>query len=150
MELRGISPERIMFEDSGTNTRAEAINIFKVISNIEYRMSNIERNKTSSQNVSHVTCNSSLLIVTSPEHLYRAVLTFKKAGFARVDGVPAFEKTIEADLSFNARKLGARNWVPDVGENITMRYQFWLHMEYEFLILREYFALAYYKLQGWI
>jgi uncharacterized SAM-binding protein YcdF (DUF218 family) len=157
MVLRGISPERIMFEDSGTNTRAEAINIFKLISNIECRISNIERKKNSSQVPSYSSLNSSLvighwslLIVTSPEHLYRAVLTFKKAGFVKVDGVPAFEKTIEADLSFNARKLGARKWVPDVGENITIRYQFWLHLEYELLVLREYFALAYYKIQGWI
>ncbi|MEI7500806.1 MAG: YdcF family protein [Bacteroidota bacterium] len=139
MELRGISPERIMFEDSGTNTRAEALNVFKIISDIE-------RNQKSS----FVTRYSSLLIVTSPEHLYRAVLAFKKAGFLKVDGVPAFEKTIEADLSFNARKLGARAWVPDVGKNITIRYQFWVHIEYEFLVLREYIALAYYKMQGWI
>jgi uncharacterized SAM-binding protein YcdF (DUF218 family) len=154
MELRGISPERIMFEDSGTNTRAEAINVFKIISNIE-------RIQNSIRHASRVTCHaspdsclvphpSSLLIVTSPEHLYRAMLTFSKSGFMKVDGVPAFEKTIEADLSFNARKLGARNWVPDVGENITIRYQFWVHLEYELLVLREYFALAYYKLQGWI
>ena len=157
MVLRGVSPERIMFEDSGTNTRAEAINVFKIISNVECRISNIERKKNSSivthpssPDSSRVTRHASLLIVTSPEHLYRAVLSFKKAGFLKVDGVPAFEKTIETDLRFTAQKLGARKWMPDVGENITIRYQFWMHMEYEFLILREYFALAYYKLQGWI
>ena len=146
MVLRGVAPERIFLEDSGTNTRAEVLNIFKIISNIECRMSNIERNKNSSL----VTRPSSLLIVTSPEHLYRAVLTFRKAGFLKVDGVPAFEKTIEADLSFTALKLGARKWVPDVGRSLTIRYQFWVHLEYELLVLREYFALAYYKLQGWI
>ena len=130
--LRGISPERILLEDSGTNTRAEALNVLKIVSNIEYRK------------------KSSILLVTSPEHLYRAVLTFKKAGFLKVDGVPAFEKSIEADLTFNARKLGARSWVPDVGRNITIRYQFWIQMDYEFLVLRESIALLYYKVQGWI
>jgi uncharacterized SAM-binding protein YcdF (DUF218 family) len=161
LELRGVSPERIMFEDSGTNTRAEAINVFKIIEHIEQQKLDVEQNKPSSPksslvnrqssvNLPVVTRHSSILIVTSPEHLYRAVLTFKKAGFIKVDGVPAFEKTIESDLSFNSRKLGAKTWVPDVGRNITIRYQFWLHLEYELLVLREYFALAYYKLQGWI
>ena len=157
MVLRGISPERIMFEDSGTNTRAEAVNVYKIISNIECRILNNERVQNSTFGIrnskfksSIVNRQSSILLVTSPEHLYRAVLTFKKTGFLKVEGVPAFEKTIEADLNFNASKLGARAWVPDVGKNITIRYQFWMHMNYEFLVLREWSALAYYKLQGWI
>jgi len=161
MELRGIAPERIMFEDSGTNTRAEALNIFRIISDIEHNIntSRVTRHASrdssrvtrhASLDSSHVTRHVSLLIVTSPEHLYRAVLTFRKAGFLKVDGVPAFEKTIESNLNFNARKLGARGWVPDVGRNITIRYEFWVHLEYELLVLREYMALAYYKLQGWI
>lgn len=146
MELRGIAPERILFEDSGTNTRAEALYVMKVITNNE--SSRITHH--ASPDLSRVTRHVSLLLVTSPEHLYRAVLTFRKAGFLRVDGVPAFEKTIESNLNFNARKLGARGWVPDVGRNITIRYEFWVHLEYELLVLREYMALAYYKLQGWI
>ena len=84
------------------------------------------------------------------EHLYRAVLTFKKAGFLKVDGVPAFEQAIESDISFNARKLGGRKFIPDVGNNITLRYQFWTQMNYELLILREWAALGYYKLKGWV
>jgi uncharacterized SAM-binding protein YcdF (DUF218 family) len=40
--VRGISPERILLEDSGTNTRSQAINIFKRISNIECRITNNE------------------------------------------------------------------------------------------------------------
>jgi uncharacterized SAM-binding protein YcdF (DUF218 family) len=146
MVLRGIAGDRIFLEDSGTNTRAEALNVFKIISNIQ--KSRVTRH--ASPDLSRVTRHVSLLIVTSPEHLCRAVLTFKKAGFMKVDGVPAFEKTIEADLNFNAGKLGARSWVPDVGRNITLRYEFWVHMEYEFLLLRECLALAYYKLQGWV
>jgi uncharacterized SAM-binding protein YcdF (DUF218 family) len=143
LELRGISAERIMIEDSGTNTRAEAVNVFNIISEIE-------QFQNSNRQSSIVNRQSAILIVTSPEHLYRSVLTFKKAGFMKVDGVPAFEKTIEADLDFSAQKLGARGWVPDVGSNMTIRYQFWMHMDYEFLVLREWLALTYYKLQGWI
>ncbi|MCK9424309.1 MAG: YdcF family protein [Bacteroidales bacterium] len=154
--LRNIAPERIMFEDSGTNTRAQAINIFKGISNIEQRMLNVEV-QNSKFNIqysvfksSFVNRPSSILLVTSPEHLYRAVLTFNKVGFPKVDGIPAFEKDVETDLSFNSMKLGGRRIIPDVGENITVRYKFWTHLEYEVLIIREYMALAYYKLMGWI
>jgi len=127
--LRGIGRERIFLEDSGTNTRAQAVNIF---------------------NSSLVTCHSSILIVTSPGHLYRAVLSFKKAGFIKVDGLPAFEQTIESDITYNAYKLGGRKFIPDVGSNIILRYQFWTQMNYELLILREWTALGYYKLMGWI
>ena len=151
--LRGISPERILFEDLGTNTRSQALNIYKRISNIEQRNMNNERNQHSSFVIRHssfVTCHSSLLLITSPEHLYRAVLALKKVGFLKVDGVPAFEQAIESDITFNARKLGGRKFIPDIGSNITLRYQFWTQMNYELLILREYAALAYYKLKGWI
>ncbi len=137
--LRGIAPSRIMFEDSGTNTRAQAVNIFKRISNIEQiRPSPLAPRP------------SSLVIVTSPEHLYRAVLTFKKAGFLKVDGLPAFEKDVEGDLSFNIIKPGDRNFFLNLGNNITLRYQFWSQLHYEALIIREWIALLYYKLSGWI
>ena len=146
MELRGIAPDRIFLEDSGTNTRAEALNVLKLITNIEQR----QPVSDSERHASRVTRHASLLIVTSPQHLLRSILAFRKAGFLKVDGVPAFEKSIESDLGFDAKKLGSRSWVPDVGKNLTIRYQFWMQMDYEFLVMREYLALAYYKLQGWI
>ncbi|MDP1623172.1 MAG: ElyC/SanA/YdcF family protein [Bacteroidales bacterium] len=151
--LRSVAPERIMFEDSGANTRSQALNIFKRISNIEYRISNIEQKKDSSlatRHLSLVTCHSSLLLVTSPEHLFRAVLAFKKAGFLKVDGLPAFEQAIESDITFISGKLGGRKFIPDIGNNITLRYQFWTQMNYELLVIREWAALGYYKLKGWI
>jgi uncharacterized SAM-binding protein YcdF (DUF218 family) len=125
--LRGIAPERIIFEDSGTNTRAQAVNIFNGISKFK-----------------------SLLLVTSPEHLARAVSVFKKAGFLKVDGLPAFEEAIEADITYQGKRLGGRRWVPDIGENITVRYQFWTQMHYEILIVREWMATGYYWVKGWI
>jgi len=139
--LRGIAGERILLEDSGTNTRAQALNIQLRIRNEELRMNNKS---------SYLNPYPSILIVTSPEHLYRAVRTFKKLGFIKVDGLPAFEQAIESDITFNARKLGGRKLIPDVGENITLRYQFWSQLHYEALILREWMALGYYRLAGWI
>lgn len=130
--LRGIAPGRIMVEDSGTNTRAQAVNIFKRIAN------------------GGQIRPSSILIVTSPEHLYRAVLTFKKAGFVKVDGLPAFQKDVEGDLSFNITKPGEKSLFLKLGDNITLRYQFWSQLHYEALVIREWMALLYYKLSGWI
>ena len=100
--------------------------------------------------LSIVNCQLSILIVTSPEHLTRSVLTFKKAGFLKVDGVPAFETTIESDITFNDRMLGGRQWIPGIGGNLTLRYQFWTQLRYEELMIREYLAMFYYKLKGWI
>lgn len=147
--MRGVAPERIFLEDSGTNTRAEALNVLKLITNIEQGIPNNELIQNSTFNVRY-SIFKSLLIVTSPEHLRRAVLTFRKAGFVKVDGFPAFEETIESDLSFKGRRLGGRLWVPDIGSSITLRYRFWTQLHYEELILREVFALGYYKLKGWI
>jgi uncharacterized SAM-binding protein YcdF (DUF218 family) len=141
--FRGVEPERIILEDSGTNTRAEALNILKICTKHNVQCTNNNFAGSSKK-------LPSILLVSSPEHIYRAVLTFKKAGFLKVDGVPAFEEAIESDLSFTGRRLGGRRWVPDIGNNITLRYQFWTQLHYEELILREVFALGYYWIQGWI
>jgi uncharacterized SAM-binding protein YcdF (DUF218 family) len=141
--LRGIAPERILFEDSGTNTRAQAMNIYRMTSPpnpLSSRRGGGEGGEV----------QPGLLLITSPEHLYRAVLVFKKAGFLKVDGLPAFEEAIEADITFKGKKLGGRRWVPDVGESITVRYQFWTQMHYEMLVVREWMATGYYWVKGWI
>jgi len=136
--LRGVAPQRILLEDSGTNTRAQALNVRKLTSPPAPLL--LKERRTGGE----------VLLITSPEHLYRAVLTFRKAGFSRVDGIPAFQSDVESDISFSARKLGGRRWVPDVGDSITLRYQFWTQLHYEILIFREYLAIAYYWLMGWI
>ena len=136
--LRGISAKRISFESLGTNTRAQAINIFKGISNIAP--------SPKGEGVG----GRGILIVTSPEHLYRAVLTFRKAGFRMVEGLPAFETAIESELSFDDNLLGGKKWLPAIGKNITLRYQFWSQLHYEELVIREWLAIAFYKLNGWI
>ena len=135
--LHKVNSDRIGFENQGVNTRAQAINIFKPL-------------KPSLLPSSPPSLLPSLLIVTSPEHLTRAVLSFKKAGFLKVDGVPAFEEAIEGDITFNGKALGGRKWIPDVGANISIRYEFWTQLRYEQLIFREYAAIAYYWMMGWI
>lgn len=128
---KGISTNRILYEQKGTNTRSEALNLQKF-------------------NGADMT-NKSLLLVTSPEHMRRAVLTFRKAGFLRINALPTFENAIEANLFFDDAKLGGnKSFVPGIGSNTEVRYQFWNHLKYEILITREMFALGYYKLRGWI
>ena len=51
--IRGIAPERILLEDSGTNTRAEALNVLKIISNIDQRISNFESVQHSMFNIQY-------------------------------------------------------------------------------------------------
>lgn len=124
----GISPGRILIEGIGTNTRFQALQVMKMI------------NKT----------NRSIAIVTSPEHLCRAVSSFRKVGFTKVDGLPAFDNAIESDITFLDGQLGGRKWIPSLGNNLTFRYRFWSQLRYEELTMREYLAIAYYWLKGWI
>jgi uncharacterized SAM-binding protein YcdF (DUF218 family) len=128
--LRGVKGENILHETEGKNTRGQARNIAAMIPTSER--------------------NRPLAIVTSPEHIRRAVLSFRKAGFTNVSGFPAFESSLEADLVFDDRDLKGNRLAPPIGENLQFRYQFWNHLKYEVIVLREYFALAYYKLRGWI
>ena len=126
--LRGVNPDKIVFESEATNTRAQALNCQKSIKQ-----------------------QTSVLLVTSPEHMRRSVLSFQKVGFEKVNALPAFENAIEADLSFKDDDLGGyKTGVPDVGESINMRYQLWNHLKYEILIAREMFALTYYRMRGWV
>jgi uncharacterized SAM-binding protein YcdF (DUF218 family) len=139
--LRGVAPERIFFEDSGTNTRAQALLIFEKLS-AEGSWNRWHRDTVAGK--------QALLLISSPEHLHRAVLTFRKAGFSRVNGQAAWERAIESDLEFRGRKLGGRKLVPEIGDNLAVRYNFWTQMNYELLVLREWAALTYYYIKGWI
>lgn len=128
LEIRGIDGAKIRFENEGTNTRAQAMNCQRLVK-----------------------MQTPVLLVTSPENMRRSVLCFQKAGFEKVNALPAFENAVEADLSFDDDKLGGKKTlVPDIGENINMRYQIWNHLKYEILIAREIMALTYYKIRGWI
>ena len=126
--MRGVNPDKIVFENDATNTRAQALNCQKTIK-----------------------MQTPILLVTSPEHMRRSVLSFQKVGFEQVNALPAFENALETDLSFKDDELGGnKTGVPDVGKSINMRYQLWNHLKYEILIVRELFALTYYRLRGWI
>ncbi len=125
---KGIAPGRIFFESTGKNTRYQAQECARLIG-----------------------ITDSVLMVTSPEHMRRAILCFEKVGFRKVDGLPTFENVIETDMKFDDDKLGGnRLLIPDVGGNISVRYRIWTHLQYEIRIAREFTALLFYKMRGWI
>ena len=129
LTLRGVNPQQIIFETAGKNTRGQAMNLIGG-SGSTFK-------------------NSNILLVTSPEHVKRAVKTFRRVGFAWVSALPTFESSLSEDLTFDDNDLKGNKMIPSIGGNMQFRYQFWNHLKYEILVIREYFALAFYKLKGW-
>jgi len=128
--MRGISKERISFENLGLNTRQQALKL--------------SERKTQAQ------LSQPITLVTAPEHMKRAVSTFRKCGFTSVSGLPTFEYSLKTDLTFKDNDLKGNKYVPSIGNNLQVRYQFWTQLKLEVLVMREYFGLTYYKLRGWI
>lgn len=127
--MRRCSPEKpVMLVNKGGNTREQALETAKKIS-----------------------VKSSITLVTSPEHMYRSVLAFRKAGFTDVTGLPTFEQSLdESSVFFNDSELKGNKMMPPIGKNLQVRYQFWHHLKLEIVVVREYCALTYYKIRGWI
>jgi uncharacterized SAM-binding protein YcdF (DUF218 family) len=125
--IRGIKSHRISFENIGTNTRSQAQEVRKLIKG-----------------------NPSIIIITSPEHIYRSLATFHKVGLTQATGNAAFEQPVEASFLFKDDKLGGNNILPNIGNNTQIRYQFWSHLKYQVIVYREYTAIAFYKLKDWI
>lgn len=126
----GIDSTRILLENVGLNTRHQALMVKDMYD--------------------HGIIQEPLLVVSSPEHIFRSVKCFEKAGFSEVGGKPATSVVLETDLRVKGSKLGGKTYIPDSGKSITLRYKFWDYLIYEIEVLREYVAIVYYKLQGWI
>lgn len=128
--FRGVDKRNVRFAVTGKNTRGQALEIAKILKPEQLVLP--------------------LTLVTSPEHMKRAVQCFRKCGFTKVSGLPAFESSLASDLTFIDKDLKGNKLAPSIGNNLQVRYQFWNHLKYEVVVIREYFALAYYKLRGWI
>ncbi|MBK8873885.1 MAG: YdcF family protein [Bacteroidia bacterium] len=125
----GIDSVRIHFCMKGTNTREQSLQLKQSFPSLIK-----EKN----------------VIVTNPENMYRTLKTFKKSGFEHVGGISAFEYDMYINLSYNHKKVGGAVIAPDVSENLDLRYNFWNYLKYEITCIREYVAIGYYKLNGWI
>ncbi len=122
--LRGIEPQRILSERKGRNTFTQAVNVKKLITNNE----------------------SCLLLITSPEHMYRSIKTFRKAGFDHVNGLPTFEAAFDNELLIETGNKKTRRQLAE--QNLDLRYNMWSYLQYQIIVLREYAAIFWYILTG--
>ncbi|MDB9964411.1 YdcF family protein [Vicingaceae bacterium] len=119
---KGVDSKRIIFAPNGFNTRSQALEIKELVDT-----------------------SVALLIVSSPEHMYRSIHSFRKVGFQIVGGSPSFEKPSDEE------KLKDETDKDDMKvRNLALRYNIWSYMQYEIIVLREYTAIAYYRIKGWI
>jgi len=91
-----------------------------------------------------------IALVTAPENMYRSVLAFRRAGLPRVCGMPAWDHAMHHDFRYRHAALGGKAYLPDVSAAPGVRYTFWNYLKLEITCLREYVAIAYYRLNGWL
>ena len=130
--MRGVSPEKIRYEAKGKNTRGQAL-----------ELAGMDNGGL---------LQACALVITSPGHMRRSILTFRKAGFHFLIPLPAFEIPLEGELRFDDDELGGeRRFVaPSTGQTLTLRYEIWTQLNYQLVCAREFVALGYYWLRGWI
>ncbi|MBL0342482.1 MAG: YdcF family protein [Bacteroidetes bacterium] len=125
----GVDKVRINKMVRGTNTREQALEL-------KNSFSDLTMNK--------------IVIVTSPENMYRTIKVFKNLNFLNVGGVSAYENAMYVDLTYNLKKVGGKDYVPDISSYMGIRYNFWNYLKLEITCLREFAAIIFYQLNGWI
>ena len=129
--MRGVPQERILLEKRGRNTREQALNVRSMLG-VDF-------------------ATNGIIIVTSPEHMRRSILSFRKAGFISTGAASAYSESLDAELTYDTAELGGTTLpMPNVGENLYLRYQFWNNLSYLSKASRELVALLYYKIMRWI
>lgn len=123
LAMRGVDSSYILFENKGISTITQAQNIMAMLG---------------------TTDSTAIRIVTSPDHMFRAIRTFRKLGFEHVGGSPAFESAIDEERLIRGRKKESEK------RFLNFRYNMWSYLKYEITIAREFCAIGYYKLKGWI
>jgi len=127
LTMRGIPRTMIILENKGINTRQQALECAKILD-----------------------ISSTVVLISSPVHIPRAVKSFQKAGFQKVFGYPTFNVPNTADLQFEQNELGGRKLPGNFGKSINLRYRFWYHLELQIFLLREFVAMQYYRLLNWV
>lgn len=114
--LRGISRSAVRMEYRSFNTHEQAVSIARMLG--------------------EGALAEPMLLVTSPYHVRRALLCFRKAGFKRVACAAAYDVGPEADFGG--------------GMQLNLRYGLWANLQALVDFERELVALALYGLKGWI
>ncbi|MDD4374650.1 MAG: YdcF family protein [Bacteroidales bacterium] len=125
LKQRGIDSSRILSEVRGHNTYTQAVNIRKMF-----------------------TTDHILLLVTSPVHTYRSIKTFEKQGFKNVYAQGTIEGYTDVDLFLS--ETDKQNKIKSPDANPGLRYNIWSFMQYEIAVLREWTAIGWYKLKGYL
>jgi len=144
MEQRGVPPERMRILPDGSNTREQAMRL--------------------AEHLGAGAAESSVLIVSDPEHIRRCAAALRKTGISQVAALPAHSLSIDDPLP--GRPPAPPPPVPPTapespgtppdhsrsgaGSSPVLSYQFWNHLHYSLDVLREWTALAYYRFRGWI
>lgn len=130
--IRGVPEKMINYIPQGKNTRAQVL-----------ELAGIKNGEI---------LEKCLLVTTSPGHMRRCILSLRKAGFNSLIPFPAFEVPLEGELRFDDQELGGnrRLIVPSAGQKLSLRYEIWTQMNYQLICAREFVALAYYWVRGWI
>lgn len=126
--FRGVDAARIRPLNEGDNTRAQALAVLREVGQKPVRIG----------------------LVSAPENMYRSVKAFRRAGHAQVCGAPAWDHAMDHDFAYRHKRIGGKVYVPDVSSATDLRYTFWNYLKLEISCLREYVAIAYYALNGWI
>ena len=126
--LRQGGIDSILYMTKGANTRSQALELITAYPELAEKQ---------------------FIVVTSPEHVKRTVKCLNKVGFQNVVGKAAYPGTVDFDLSLKKQKLGGNESIPSI-ESVKIRYTFFNYLKLEITCIREYFALAYYKIKGWI
>ncbi len=125
--FRGVDRSRIVQEGRGRHTREQAVNAWALVGGPGK--------------------DPALLVVSSPDHVRRSVLAFRRAGFARVAGAGAFGQDLQADLRLPDEPGST---LPNPAHSILLRYRLWENLGMELDVFRELTALLYYRVRGWI
>ena len=139
----------IAHADASTDTNSQAFLMAKelILRGVDSNRIMFEIDGTNTKTQVENVCNrflndsSIVLIITSSAHMKRTELCFKKQGFHNVSGQATRVNTIAVTNLTNGNKGVA---------NLEARYNLWSYLNYELVVAREYCALAYYKLRGWI
>ena len=122
--IRGIDSGRIQYDTLGYNTFTQAQNIAQYI-------------------LGGSNSNPTILVVTSPEHMYRSVKCLQKAGIDSVGGIASFELPLDEEQLVKKGKLTKLE-----KDKLNLRYNMWSYLNYELIVMREYLAIGYYKMRG--